>query len=36
MPIGIDVYLSWACQTLEEQAAQEDAYLALDGGSAAV
>ena len=31
--MGINVYLSWAGQTLEEQAAQEDAYLALDGGS---
>jgi hypothetical protein len=30
--MGINVYLSWAGQTLE-QAAQEDAYLALDGGS---
>jgi hypothetical protein len=31
--MGIDVYLSWAGQTPEEQAAQDEAYLALDEGS---
>lgn len=30
--MGIDVYLSWVGQTPEEKAAQEDAYLTLDGG----
>lgn len=30
--MGIDVYLSWAGQTADEQAAQEDAYLTLGGG----
>ena len=32
--MGIDVYLTWPDQTPEEQAAQEDVYLALDGGDA--
>ena len=32
--MGIDVYLNWHGQTREEQAAQEDAYLTLDGGEA--
>jgi len=31
--MGIDVYLSWAGQTPEEQAAQDEAHLALDEGS---
>jgi hypothetical protein len=31
--MGIDVYLKWPGQTPEEQLAQEDAYLSLDGGS---
>ncbi len=31
--MGIDVYLKWPGQTQEEQLAQEDAYLSLDGGS---
>lgn len=30
--MGINVYLSWAGQTPEEKVAQEEAYLALDGG----
>lgn len=31
--MGIDVYLSWRGQTRQEKAAQDDAYLSLDGGS---
>jgi hypothetical protein len=30
--MGIDVYLKWYGQTPEETEAQQDVYLALDGG----
>ena len=31
--MGINVYLNWESQSPEQIAAQEDAYLTLDGGS---